>query len=359
MAQLNQYLAKVINDGGSDLFIAAGAPVSEKIGTDVEPITGERLDAHTAHNLVCQIYSEAGRDMTKANSLGDDDFSFAVAGLARFRVNVYKQRGSMAAVLRAVSFEIPDYKKLGIPEQIVRLGDVQSGMVIVTGTAGSGKSTTQACIIDRINHTKKRHIVTLEDPIEYLHRNNLSIVSQREMALDTEGYATALRACLRQAPDVIYLGEMRDAETIRTAMTAAETGHLVLGTLHTKGAANTVDRIIDAFPADQQGQVRTQLAMVLDTVVFQQLVPAKPHPIAAFEVMRMTPNVRGLIRDGKTHQLDAAIASGAKDGMISMDKALADLIKSGRIQAAEAEHLASNAEQMKRLAGISQVKGFL
>ena len=162
MAQLNQYLAKVINDGGSDLFIAAGAPVSEKIGTDVEPITGERLDAHTAHNLVCQIYSEAGRDMTKANSLGDDDFSFAVAGLARFRVNVYKQRGSMAAVLRAVSFEIPDYKKLGIPEQIVRLGDVQSGMVIVTGTAGSGKSTTQACIIDRINHTKKRHIVTLD-----------------------------------------------------------------------------------------------------------------------------------------------------------------------------------------------------
>ena len=204
---------------------------------------------------------------------GDDDFSFAVPGLARFRVNAYRQRGSLAAVVRVVAFDIPDWRTLHIPEQVMNLADVTQGMVLVTGTAGSGKSTTQACIIDRINHTRDVHIITLEDPIEFLHRDQRSIISQREIAIDTEDYLSALRACLRQAPDVILLGEMRDHETIRTAMTAAETGHLLIATLHTRGAVNSIDRIIDAFPSGQQSQIRDQLSMVLHTVVSQRLLP--------------------------------------------------------------------------------------
>lgn len=350
MRNLDYYLNKAVQDGASDLFIAAGSPVCRKLGLDVEPMDGDRLRPGDTESLVNQIYQEARRNPLNFESTGDDDFSFAVPGLARFRVNIYKQRGSDAAVLRVVAFDIPDYETLNIPEQIMRLSELQSGMIIVTGAAGSGKSTTQACIVDRINHNCKRHIVTLEDPIEYLHSNDKSIVSQREIAIDTETYSTALRACLRQAPDVIYLGEMRDPETIQTAMTAAETGHLVLGTLHTKGAANTVDRIIDVFPPEQQHQIRIQLSMVLDTVVFQQLIPSEPRPVAAFEIMKMTPGIRGLIRDGKTHQLDANIASGAKDGMLSMDRSLADLIKSGRIQLETALHYASNPDQLRRLA---------
>ena len=204
---------------------------------------------------------------------GDDDFSFSVPGLARFRVNVYRQRGSMAAVIRVVAFDIPNWMDLSIPEEVMKLSELSHGMVLVTGTAGSGKSTTQACIIDRINRTRECHIITLEDPIEYLHRDRRSIVSQREMAIDTQDYPSALRACLRQAPDVILLGEMRDQDTIHTAMTAAETGHLLIATLHTKGAVNTIDRIVDTFPSGQQDQVRVQLSMVLRTVVSQQLLP--------------------------------------------------------------------------------------
>lgn len=348
---VKKYLEQAVRDGASDLFVAAGAPVSEKIGLDVEPVTEAKLTADESGSMVREICEMAGRGTEKLLASGDDDFSFAVPGLARFRVNVYKQRGSLAAVLRTVAFDIPDYRALRIPESVIELAELQSGLVIVTGTAGSGKSTTQACIIDRINRTKKRHIVTLEDPIEYLHRNNKSIVSQREIMLDTESYASALRACLRQAPDVIYLGEMRDTETIKTAMTAAETGHLVLGTLHTKGAANTVDRIIDAFPPDQQHQARVQLAMVLDTVVFQELVPVKPRPVAAFEIMKATSGVRGIVRDGKTHQLDAMIAQGARDGMVPMDRALAELVKTGGAAFEDVERLCGNAQQVRQLAG--------
>lgn len=342
---LEHYLALAVDSDASDLFIAAGAPVSIKLGLDIEPADNQKLDPKSTGLLIQEIYQYAKRDMARFNISGDDDFSFAVPGLSRFRVNVYRQRGTPAAVLRVVAFDIPDWQMLGIPESVMALSYLQSGMVIVTGAAGSGKSTTQACLVDRINHTKKRHIVTLEDPIEYLHRNDKAIVSQREIAVDTETYSSALRACLRQAPDVIYLGEMRDPETIQTAITAAETGHLVLGTLHTKGAANTIDRIIDAFPPEQQHQIRSQLSMVLDTVVFQQLIPAKPHPAAAFEIMKLTPGVRGLIRDNKNHQLDAAIASGAKDGMVAMDKALADLVRAGKIDADTAKTYASKPEQ--------------
>ena len=222
-------------------------------------------------------------------------------------------------------------------------------MVLITGTAGSGKSTTQACIIDRINHTREGHIITLEDPIEYLHRDQRSIISQREIAVDTEDYLSALRACLRQAPDVILLGEMRDHETIRTAMTAAETGHLLIATLHTRGAVNTVDRIIDAFPPEQQAQIRVQLSMVLRTVVFQQLLPDTAGGLVpAYEIMHVNTAVRNMIRDNKTHQIDNAIASGGTEGMVAMDQSILALYQAGRIKREIALEFSDHPEQLLR-----------
>ena len=258
----------------------------------------------------------------------------------------------MAAVVRVVSFEIPDWQKLHIPEQVMDLANVTHGMVLVTGTAGSGKSTTQACIINRINQTRNCHIITLEDPIEFLHRDQMSIVSQREIAIDTNDYLSALRACLRQAPDVILLGEMRDHETIRTAMTAAETGHLVIATLHTKGTVNTIDRIIDSFPPAQQDQIRIQLSTVLHTVVSQQLLPDKNGGLVpAYEVMHMNSAIRNLIRDSKNHQIDNAIATGRTEGMISMDQSILDLYHAGFITQETALSYADNPDQLRRRMG--------
>ena len=279
----------------------------------------------------------------------NDDFSFSVPGLARYRVNAYRQRGSWAAVIRVVAFSIPDWKTLGIPEQIIDLSKVTHGMILVTGTAGSGKSTTQACIIDQINRTRDCHIITLEDPIEFLHRNQRSIVSQREIAIDTQDCLSALRSCLRQAPDVILLGEMRDTETIRTAMTAAETGHMVISTLHTNGTANSIDRMIDAFPASQQAQARVQLSMVLETVVSQQLIPSIDGGLVpVFEILHMNSATKSLIREGKTHQLANAIASGADCGMCTMDQSILARCRAGQITRETALNYAENPEQLRR-----------
>ena len=267
-------------------------------------------------------------------------------------MNVYRQRGSMAAVIRVVAFDIPHWRDLSIPEGVMDLAEVQHGMVLVTGTAGSGKSTTQACIIDQINRSRECHIITLEDPIEYLHRNRRSIISQREMSIDTIDYPSALRACLRQAPDVILLGEMRDQETIHTAMTAAETGHLLIATLHTKGAVNTIDRIVDTFPSGQQDQVRVQLSMVLHTVISQQLVPGVAGDLVpAFEIMHVNNAIRSLIRDSKTHQIDNAIAAGGVEGMVTMDQSLLNLYRDRRIGRETAMAFSDNPEQMRRRLG--------
>ena len=232
------------------------------------------------------------------------------------------------------------------------LADLAHGMVLVTGTAGSGKSTTQACIIDRINRTREAHIITLEDPIEYLHRDRRSIVSQREIAIDTTDYLSALRSCLRQAPDVILLGEMRDHETIRTAMTAAETGHLLIATLHTNGAVNTIDRIIDSFPSTQQSQIRVQLSMVLHTVVSQRLLPdVEGGLVPAYEIMHMNPAIRSMIRDCKNHQIDNAIAAGGGEGMKAMDQSILELYQAGIITRETAMDYADHPEQMLRRLG--------
>ncbi len=284
--------------------------------------------------LVREVYTLADRPIDRFLKQGDDDFSFSMAGMARFRVNVYRQRGSMAAVIRVVAFDIPNWMDLSIPEEVMKLSELSHGMVLVTGTAGSGKSTTQACIIDRINRTRECHIITMENPI------------------DTQDYPSALRACLRQAPDVILLGEMRDQETIHTAMTAAETGHLLIATLHTKGAVNTIDRIVDTFPSGQQDQVRVQLSMVLHTVVSQQLVPnTRGGLVPAFEIMHVNNAIRSLIRDCKTHQIDNAIAAGGMEGMISMDQSLLALYKGREITAETAMSYSDNPDQLKRRMG--------
>lgn len=352
MADLIQYLKYAVEHEASDMLIVAGGPVYAKVDGHMCPVDDERLLPPQTEEVVKQIYETAKRPMELFMKTHDDDFSFSLPGLARFRVNAFRQRGSMAAVIRIVSFEIPDWQKMGIPQQVIDLAEVDHGMILVTGTAGSGKSTTQACIIDQINRTKDYHIITLEDPIEYLHRNKKSIVSQREIAIDTVDYLAALRACLRQAPDVILLGEMRDAETIRTAMTAAETGHTLIATLHTKGAVNTIDRIVDSFPSTQQMQIRVQLAEVLRTVVSQQLLPdVNGGLVPAYEIMHMTGAIRSLIRDNKGHQIDNAIAAGARDGMISMDQSILALYREGKISKETALEYADNPEQLRRSIG--------
>jgi len=349
MSDLIKYLEQAVADQASDLFLVAGGPVSMKLEGRICPIQNTRLLPPDTKVLLSEIYEMAERSMDIYLATGDDDFSFAVPGLARFRVNAYKQRNSMAAVMRIVSFDIPNWQDIHIPPQVMDLADTQHGMILVTGTAGSGKSTTQACIIDRINRTRDCHIITLEDPIEFLHRNQRSIVSQREIAIDTADYLSALRACLRQAPDVILLGEMRDAETIRTAITAAETGHTVIATLHTNGAVNTIDRIIDSFSSSHQAQIRIQLATVLKTVVSQQMMPDKNgNMIPAFEIMHINNAIRSMIRDNKNHQIDNAIIAGRSEGMISLDQSILGLYKEGLITKETALLYADHPEQLQR-----------
>ena len=344
-----EYLSYATTNHASDIFIIAGRPLSFKIDGKLTS-HGERLMPDDTKNLLRHIYQMAnGRNFDHFLDTGDDDFSFSIPGLSRFRVNTYRHRGSLAAVIRVIAFELPDPDVLNIPEDVMSAADFSKGMVLVTGPAGSGKSTTLACIIDRINHSREGHIITLEDPLEYLHRHDKCIVSQREICTDTESYLVSLRATLRQSPDVILLGEMRDYETIQTAMTAAETGHLVLSSLHTTGAANTIGRIVDVFEPAQQRQISIQLSMVLQAVISQQLVPdVNGHTIPVFEVMRLNPAIRNMIRDNKVHQIDGVIASSAHEHMRSMDQSLLELYKQKKITKETALNFASNADMLKR-----------
>ena len=347
--EIVHYLEQAVANQASDIFIVAGGPVSIKTGGSIRAIDDQKLLPPKTKSLISEIYTLAERSMDPYLQDGDDDFAFAIPGLARFRVSAYRQRGSLAAVVRVVSFSIPDWEEIHIPQRIMDLASMANGVILMTGTAGSGKSTTQACIIDRINKTRDCHIITLEDPIEFLHRDKRSIISQREIAVDTKDYPSALRACLRQAPDVILLGEMRDPDTIHTTITAAETGHLIIATLHTKGAVNAIDRIIDSFPATHQSQIRTMLSMVLKTVVSQQMVPSKTgNMVPVFEVMHVNSAIRSMIRDNKNHQIGNAIASGSKEGMISMDQALLELYRDGVITKETALEYAEAPDTIRR-----------
>ena len=349
MESVLTYLTKAVEEKASDLFIIAGKAVSVKKDGEIVSISDDRVMPEDSEVLVRELYAMAKRSIDRCLTAGDDDFSLSVTGMARFRINVYCQRGSLAAVIRIVSFGIPDWRQLGVPEEIMKIAQMTRGMVLVTGPAGGGKSTTLACVVDAVNNTRNAHIITIEDPIEYLHRNNLSIISQRELAMDTGSYVTALRASLRQAPDVILLGEMRDLDTIQTALTAAETGHLVISTLHTVGAVNTIDRIIDVFPPAQQQQVRVQLAQVLKTVVSQQLLHTTDGKmVPVFEIMHLNNAVRTLVRESRIHQIDSVIQTSAAEGMIGMDESILRLYKAGRITKETALHYAMNPDQLQK-----------
>lgn len=350
--EIREFLDLATEKNASDAFIIAGLPLSLKVSGELTAVSPEKLSPQKTQELIRGIYLLAGdRPIDALLAGGDDDFSFSIPGMSRFRVSTYKQRGSLAAVVRIIAFDLPDPQALHIPESVLRLADVPKGLVLVTGPAGSGKSTTLACMIDRINRSKSEHIITLEDPLEFLHTHRKSIVSQREIHTDTESYLTALRAALRQSPNVILLGEMRDYETINVAMTAAETGHLVISTLHTVGAANTIDRIVDVFPPSQQRQISVQLAMVLSAVVSQQLVRTEAGGLVpVFEVMSATPAVRNMIRENKIHQIDGVIYSSAEDHMISMDSSLLRLVKDGVISKETALQYATNPDMLARRA---------
>lgn len=345
-----ELLTMAVEKDAADIFLVPGMPFSYKIGGRIIYQGEDKIFPEAMDQMITQIYDLAGhRDMTRVREHGDDDFSFALPGVSRFRANIFRQRGSLAGIIRVVRFELPDPKALHLPEMIINVARMTKGMVLVTGPAGSGKSTTLACIIDEINRTRNAHVITLEDPIEYLHRHKQSVVTQREIVTDTDSYLTGLRASLRQAPDVILLGEMRDHETISTAMTAAETGHLILSTLHTIGAANTIDRVIDAFPPGQQQQIRTQLSMVLDAVISQQLIPAVDGNVQpVFEVMFLNNAIRNMIRESKIHQIDGIIATSQEEGMISMDNSIIRLFRQGVISKENAVAYSSNSELMEK-----------
>jgi twitching motility protein PilT len=349
MEEILKYLEAAVNNEASDIFIVSGLKISFKKDGVIWPGSDEVIMPETANRIVSELYALANRSIQSYAETGDDDFALSVKGLSRFRVSTYKQRGSMAAVIRVVRFDLPNFKELSIPDEVLTVAKKTRGLVLVTGPAGNGKSTTLAYITDTINTNRNSHIITIEDPIEYLHRNKKSVVSQREINVDTDSYLTALRACLRQAPDVILLGEMRDIETIRTAMTAAETGHLVISTLHTVGAVNTIDRIIDVFPAAQQQQIRIQLSMVLQSVISQQLIPTEDGRLTpVFEIMHLNSAVRNLIRDSKVHQIDAVIQASSQEGMVSMDASIFELYKNHRIDPDTALKYAYNTDQMER-----------
>ncbi len=343
-------LRSAVEQQVSDIYIIAGLPASFRLHGQILRTGAERLMPKDTQALVEEIYAlTEGRSMQTLLDTGDDDFSFSIKGLSRFRVSAFLQRGSLSAVIRVIQFSLPDYRQLHIPDAVMNMANFRQGMVLVVGAAGSGKSTTLACIVDRINHSRQSHIITLEDPVEFLHRHDKSIITQREIGHDTVSYVKALRAALRQSPDIILLGEMRDYETIEVAMTAAETGHLLFSTLHTLGAANTIERIIDVFPANQQHQIAVQLSMVLSAVVSQQLVPATDGSmVPAFELMTVTPAIRTMIRDNKIHQIDGLLNGPAREDMFSMDRSLQELYKAGRITRETALGYAVNPDMLSK-----------
>ena len=335
--KIEEILKNAIQADASDIFLIAGLPLTYKCNGNQSRVGEKPLYPEDIEELVKEIYVIAKRETTNLDKRIDDDFSFAISGLGRFRVNAFRQRGSLAAVVRLIRFGIPDPVKMNIPESVLSLADNKKGLVLVTGSAGSGKSTTLACMIDRINKNRSCHIITMEDPIEYVHRHDRSIVTQREVFIDTPGYLDSLRSALRESPDVILLGEMRDYETISAAITAAETGTLLISTLHTSSAVNTITRIIDVFPASQQHQVKIQLSQILKGIVCQQLVNGvNGELLPAFEVLKTNSAVQNMIREDKLHQLNSVMQSSAAEGMFTMDSYLLDLYKQGKISKEDA-----------------------
>ncbi len=352
--ELVEVLKSATSLGASDIHLVIGKPPMMRLNGEIAPIPNfPIINAEQSKSLIYSLLYEEQR--ARFEQTLELDCSTAVEGVARFRINVFSQKNGVEAVLRVISSKIPTPEQLRLPPAVVKISDMPRGLVLVTGPTGSGKSTTLACLLDLINQKDAGHILTVEDPIEYTYESKKSIVRQREVGQNTKSFGAALRAALREDPDVILVGEMRDLETISLAVTAAETGHLCFGTLHTQDAPSTIDRVIDVFPPHQQSQIRVQLAGTLQAVVAQLLVPRKDGKgrVAAREIMMTTPAISNLIREGKTHMIYGAIDTGAQHGMISMDRALANLYKEGLVTAEEALLRAHNVDVLRRLAGLS------
>lgn len=352
MLSFEELLRKAEELNASDLHITVGIPPTMRINGNLIPYGNDKLTPKDIEEYTRFVLTEDQYE--KYMATGEMDLSYSMQGIGRFRVNIFRQRGSNAMALRTVALQIPTLEKLEMPAVIRELCHKTRGLILVTGPTGSGKSTTLAAMINEINSTRNCHIITLEDPVEYLHKHKKSIVNQREIGHDSKSYSAALRAALREDPDVILVGEMRDLETISIAITAAETGHLVMSTLHTIGASKTVDRIVDVFPPYQQQQIKVQLAAVLEGIISQQLVTRADGEgrTCALEIMVATPAIRNLIREGKTHQIDSAVQTGGKYGMKTMDMSLVELYKKGVITYDEAITYAVDRDIMVRLINL-------
>lgn len=349
---LNELLYITLKRRASDLHLTVGLPAVIRVDGELTKIDGEILNAIDIENYSREILSDQGyKDYLEKKEI---DTAYSLNNLGRFRVNIFRKMDSDAIAIRVISVNIPTLKDLGFPTVIKELTEKQRGLILVTGPTGSGKSTTLAAMINEINMTRSSHIITLEDPIEYVHTHNKSIINQREIGKDSISYQNALKAVLREDPDVILVGEMRDIETISIAITAAETGHLVFSTLHTIGAAKTIDRIIDVFPTHQQQQIKVQLAAVLQGIISQQLVPQNLDSgrVAALEIMIATPAIQNLIREGKTHQIESSVQTGGKFGMKTMDAALAELTRRGLITNEVALTYSVDKEMLARILGV-------
>jgi len=350
---LKEYLKQAIENEASDLHITAGLPVVIRRFGSLYFLDDCILKAEDCLNFVDQCLTEEQKKVLV--DMGEIDFAYMLPGIGRFRVNAYRQRGSYAIAFRVIPTKVPSLNELGLPDIVYDLANRQRGLILVTGPTGSGKSTTLAGMINQINSQRRCRIITIEDPIEYLYRHNRSMINQREIGSDTKSYNNALRAALREDPDVILIGEMRDEETISIALTAAETGHLVLSTLHTLGAAKTIDRIIDVFSPHQQGQVRSQLSTVLQGIVSQQLIRRADNlgRVVATEVMIVTPAISNMIRESRTMQINSSIHTGSEFGMHSMDTCLSMLVKQGKISVDSAMQYSMDPAALKKLLAVS------
>jgi twitching motility protein PilT len=347
---INDLLSLVVDWRGSDLHLASGSPPVVRVNGDLRPITEMPvLNGSQIRQMVYSILTQKQREKFEAEL--ELDTSYALPGKGRFRVNVFLQRDAVGAVMRVIPYNVVDFDALGVPPAVKTWAFLPRGLVLITGPTGSGKSTTLASLIDIVNRERAVHIMTVEDPIEFLHNHKRSLINQREVGEDTHSFESALKHVLRQDPDVILVGEMRDLETISTALTAAETGHLVFATLHTQDAPQSIDRVIDVFPAHQQQQIRVQLASALQGICTQQLLPTRDGQGRAIscEVMVATPAVRNLVREGKTHQIYSVLQAGGRYGMVTMDMSLAQLVRSGRITQDVAMERCSNEEDFRRL----------
>jgi len=351
-ATMHDLLTIMIERGASDLHITTGTPPQIRLHGKLTPLTQfERLTPQDTQRLAYSVLNEGQKQKYEEDS--ELDLSFGIQGLARFRCNVYRQRGAVAAAIRVIPIKIRSFEELGLPSIVEQLADRPKGLILVTGPTGSGKSTTLAAMVDKINNERTEHIMTIEDPIEFVHNHKKCLVNQREVFSDTQSFKNALKYILRQDPDVVLVGEMRDLETISAALTIAETGHLTLGTLHTNSCAQTINRIIDVFPTSQQSQVRAQLSLVLEGVLSQQLIPTPDGRgrVMALEIMVTTPAIRNLIREEKIHQIYSAMQAGQKFGMQTMNQSLFELVQKRKISREEALNRSTLPEELAQLTG--------